>query len=265
MGLEVLFGIFFHSFMIIFLGTVFIVGIFFIYKAFQKKANNFYYIGATWLLFAIGQVMNQVFNFPVEIYTIFTKFGFFLGVPFTNITFHKERKSFVPKFILIFSLGFTIITWYFDSFRYSSEMFYYLSRSFDFIHFSIVTDWLAISCFLAYKNIKKLRIAPWIKVRYKLVYISSPLFSLVYLLLIFYPFDLKFGDISTPKSFFIYSITSVTILAYGILFTLAWLMPKQLKDYFNRKGNYITTEDKEFTDDELIDLIKRELDRGGYA
>ena len=42
-------------------------------------------------------------------------------------------------------------------------------------------------------------------------------------------------------------------------------MPKQLKDYFNRKGNYITTEDKEFTDDELIDLIKRELDRGGYA
>ena len=249
--------------MVIFLGTVFIVGIFFIYKAFQKKARNFYCIGATWLFFAIGQIMNQLFAVPVEIYTIFTKFGFLLAVPFTNITFHKGRKSFLPKLILIFAIGLTIITWYFDSIRYNSEMFYYLSRSFDFIHFSIITDWLAISCYLAYKNIRKLKIAPWIKVRYKLVYISSPLFSLVYLLLIFYPFNLKFGNISTPQSFLIYSITSIIILAYGILFTLAWLMPKQLKDYFNRKENYVLTEDEEYTEDELIELIKRELDRGG--
>jgi hypothetical protein len=251
--------------MIIFLGTVFIVGIFFVYKAFQKKASNFYYIGATWLLFGLGQVMNQVLMFPVEIYTIFTKFGFFLAVPFTNITFYKERRSFLPKLIFIFSIGLTIITWYFDSIRYNSEMFYYLSRSFDFVHFSIIANWLAISCYLAYKHIKNLKIAPWIKVRYRLVYISSPLFSLVYLLLIFYPFELKFGDISTPQSFLIYSITSIIILAYGLLFTSAWLMPKKLKDYFNRKENYMATEDKEYTELELIELIKKELDRGGYA
>ena len=250
--------------MFIFLGTVFIVAIFFIYKAFQKTASNFYYIGATWLLFGLGQVMNQLFMLPVEIYTIFTKFGFFLAVPFTNITFHKERKSFLPKLIFIFSIGLTIITWYFDSIRYKSEMFYYLSRSFDFIHFSIIADWLALSCYLAYKNIRQLKIAPWIKVRYKLVYISSPLFSLVYLLLIFYPFNLKFGDISTLQSFLIYSITTIITLVYGLLFTLAWLMPKQLKDYFNRKENYVVTEDKDYTEDELIELIKRELDRGGY-
>ena len=249
--------------MVIFLGTVFIVGIFFIYKAFQKKARNFYYIGATWLFFAIGQIMNQLFAVPVEIYTIFTKFGFLLAVPFTNITFHKGRKSFLPILILIFAIGLTIITWYFDSIRYNSEMFYYLSRSFDFVQFSIIANWLAITCYLAYKNIRKLKIAPWIKVRYRLVYISSPLFSLVYLLLIFYPFNLEFGNISTPQSFLIYSITSIITLAYGLLFTSAWIMPKRLKNYFNRKGDYTATEDKEYSEDELIELIKRELDRGG--
>lgn len=257
--IEIILAFFFRLLIIIFLGTILIVGTFLIIRAYKIKARNLYIIGMVWIIYFCGQLLNHLLHFHVAIYAIFSRSSFILMVAFTNLTFYKDRKSILPKLILTLAVVFGIIGWYYDSVRDVSQTTYILSRVFDFIHASICFDWLAFSCFSAYKKFKNVEIAPWIKVRYKLTYISSPILTLSYLVLMFHPYDLPFGDISTTQSLIVYGLVSILILTYGIVFTLAWIMPNWLKKYLNR--GYHPVEDEEISEEELMRLIKKEMSK----
>ena len=256
---ELILVFFFRLLIIIFLGTILLVGTFLIIRAYQIKARNLYIIGMGWIIYFCGQLLNHLLHFHVAIYAIFSRSSFILMVVFTNLTFYKDRKSILPKLILTLAVIFGIIGWYYDSVRDISQTTYILSRVFDFIHASICFDWLAFSCFSAYKKFKNVEIAPWIKVRYKLTYISSPILTLSYLVLMFHPYDLPFGDISTTQSLIVYGLVSILILTYGIVFTLAWIMPNWLKKYLNR--GYHPVEDEEISEEELMRLIKKQMSK----
>ena len=256
---ELILVFFFRLLIIIFLGTILLVGTFLIIRAYQIKARNLYIIGMGWIIYFCGQLLNHLLHFHVAIYAIFSRSSFILMVVFTNLTFYKDRKSILPKLILTLAVIFGIIGWYYDSVRDISQTTYILSRVFDFIHASICFDWLAFSCFSAYKKFKNAEIAPWIKVRYKLTYISSPILTLSYLVLMFHPYDLPFGDISTTQSLIVYGLVSILILTYGIVFTLAWIMPNWLKKYLNR--GYHPVEDEEISEEELMRLIKKQMSK----
>jgi len=253
-------GFLFRLFMIAFLGIVLVVGLFLVIRAYKIRAIGFYYAGLAWLLMVLAQILNQIFGVDVMIYALFSKASFVSLVIFANIIFHKEKKSFIPKIILISAIILGIIAWYFDSVRGSSQYFYYLSRIFDFIQASLSLDWLAASCFIAYKNIQKLKIEPWIKVRYKIVYIFSPMFTLIYLILIFQPYDLPFGDTSTILGIITYGLTALISIIYSLAFALAWIMPDRFKNYFNRGFNPLKEE--EMSEDDLMKLIRKQREDG---
>ena len=261
MVIELILAFFFRLLIIIFLGTILIVGTFLIIRAYQIKAKNLYIVGMVWIIYFCGQLLNQLLQVHVAIYAIFSRLSFILMVVFTNLTFYKDQKSILPKLVLALAVIFGIIAWYYDSVRDISQTTYILSRVFDFIHASICFNWLAFSCFSAYKNFKNVEIAPWIKIRYKLTYISSPILTLSYLALMFHPYDLPFGDISSTQSFIVYGLVSILILTYGIAFTLAWIMPNWLKKYLNR--GYHTVEDEEISEEELMKLIKKQISKEG--
>ena len=260
MPIESILSTFFILLIIIFLGTLLIVGSFLIIRAYKIKALGFYFSGIAWLLMAFAQILNQLFDTPVMIYAIFSKTSFVLLVIFTNLTFHKARKTFLTKLILVGSIIFGIFAWSFDSIRMTSQLTYILSRIFDFIQGSISLDWLAISCYLAYKNIKYLEIAPWIKVRYKITYIGSSIFSLFYLILIFHPYDLPFGDTSTILGTITFGLTSILAISYSIAYALAWIMPNRVKKFYNR--GYQPIEEEEMTEEELMKRIREQLTHG---
>jgi hypothetical protein len=263
MAAELMISLLFRLFMIAFLGIILIVGLFLVIRAYKIKAIGFYYAGFAWLLMVLAQILNQIFSVDVMIYALFSKASFVSLVIFTNLVFHKfhkEKKSFIPKIILTSAIIFGIVAWYFDSVRGSSQSSYYLSRIFDFIQASISLDWLAVSCFISHKNFKKLKIAPWIKVRYKIVYIFSPIFTLIYLILIFQPYDLPFGDTSTILGIITYGLTVLVSIIYSLAFALAWIMPDRFKNYFNRGFNPLKEE--EMSEDDLMKLIRQQREEG---
>jgi len=250
--------IIFDSFMVIFLGTLIIVGIFFIIRAYKIKAKNFYISGIAWMTIAFAEILNQVFHVPAEFYAIFAKASFILLIVFTNVTFYKGIKIKQKWTLLILSLIFAFIGWFVDSMRTSSEISYIVSRIIDFILASIALDWLALSCYHTYKNIKPSSIAPWVKVRYKILYTFSPILTSAYLILIFDPYDVPFGTLEDIRSFIVYVLVTSLTLIYGISFILVWMMPKMLKSYLNKEIE--TGEKEDLNEDEIMDLVRKELD-----
>ncbi len=260
--IEIILTFFFRLLIIIFLGTILVVGTFLIIRAYQIEARNIYIVGVAWIIYFCGQLLNQLLHLHVVIYVLFLRVSYILLVIFTNLTFYRGRRSILPKLILIFAIISGIVGWYFSSIRDISQTTYILSRAIDFIHASICFNWLGFSCFSAYKNFKNIDIAPWIKVRYKLTYLSSPIIPLTYLILMFHPYDLPFGDISTTQSLIVYGLISILVLIYGLVFSLAWIMPNRLKKYLNR--NYHPVEEKEYSEEELMHLIKEQISKENH-
>ena len=55
-------------------------------------------------------------------------------------------------------------------------------------------------------------------------------------------------------------ITSLNII-FAVLSLIAWVMPKKLKDYFNR--DYSKLEDEEISEEQLLTQVKKQLLKGG--
>ena len=242
---------------IIFLGTLLIVGVFLIIRAYQFKANNFYFIGFAWNLEAFAQIVNQVTDLPVSIYAIFSRLSFIFIIIFIILTFNKHLKSKKKYCILAISFILAFLGWFFAAIRSSSQVAYVTSRIFDFILNSIALDWLAYSCYTVYQNIKNSTIAQWVKMRYKITFIFSPILTLIYLILIFHPYNVPFGDETNAQSLILYTLTAIITLTYGISFVIAWIFPRSFKRCLSKdKGK---TEEEVIEEDKIMELIKKQL------
>jgi hypothetical protein len=114
--------------------------------------------------------------------------------------------------------------------------------------------WLGYVSIRYYWSLKSEKVAPWIKKRYLLIAISSFIYILNIFLYFLFPY--KNVDIYVfPNILISYTLVGIVIF-YSFGMFIAWIMPKKLKFYFDR--DFQPTEEKEFTEQELMERIKRE-------
>ena len=263
MYLEILFWIF-VTLLMLFLCTLFTVGIFLLIKGIQRKMLGLSCLGIGFILIPIGFVGNFILNVKSGylFQEIFVTIGFILAVIFTNLTFHKNRKS--PAKLILFSvilLAIIQLIFYVLMANERTPLLYYLQALFDLPYTFLVFNWLAWSSYSAYKIIKNQDIEPWIKVRYRLISILSFLMSFHGIPEFFQPYNTPWGSPSNIISVLVFGTTAVLAVIFSVGFFFAWIMPNWLKKYLNR--NYQTVKDSEFTEEELMNLIRKQLTEKG--
>jgi hypothetical protein len=237
-----------------------LTGIFFLVNAIKKKMKNMAVLGFGVIAIPIGFIGNIFFNLGGIFQETMICIGFILAVLFTNMTFYRSQMKkayFILIIVVILGIIQIIILYLYEPFFIQRGFHHYLRRSLDLPFVLLVYNWFSYSFYRAYKRLKNQDIEPWIKARYKMLAISSFFMSFHSIPEFFLPKDVLWGDPSHPVSLIIFGIVAVMTIVYGIIFSLSWFMPKWLKRYFNR--NYQREIDKEYTEDELMNLIKNQL------
>lgn len=237
-------------------------GIFFLVKGKQNKMKNLMVLGIGFIALPIGFIGRFIFNFNSIFQEYFVFIGFISLVIFTNMTFYKNRmKKAILVVVTVIILGIIQIVLFhmFYEIEIKRNFQYFLRVSLDLPYVLLVFNWLAYSCYRAYNRLKDQDIEPWIKARYKLIAFSSLILSLHSIPEFFQPKDIRWGNPSDPISLIIFGITAVIGITYAIGFAISWFMPKWLKKYFNK--GYERSIEKEYSEDELMDLIKNQLNR----
>jgi hypothetical protein len=241
---------------------LFLTGIFFLVKAKQNKMKNLAILGISFISIPIGFIGHFIFKLTSIFQEYFVFLGFSLFVLFTNLTFYKNQmKKANLVLILVIILGITQILFFhmFYAIEIKRNLQYYLRVSLDLPYTLLVFNWLAYSCYSTYIRIKKQNIEPWIKTRYKLLAISSFIMSFHNIPEFFQPKDIRWGNPNDPISLAIFGITAIMAIVYVTIFAISWFMPKRLKNYLNK--GYKLEREKEYTEDELIELIKNQLSK----
>ncbi|MFX1445490.1 MAG: hypothetical protein ACFFHV_18900 [Promethearchaeota archaeon] len=246
-----------------------IVGAFLSYKMFKTKQYN---LIPLILFFVINSVRLFVYQFTpyLIIYLILIQFPNILLLIFIKTTFFKDKKSPFKFFLIILIIvrtidllirlqyGITIPMRY--PLRSSHLIFYYYILFSITIAFLLSHLWLGLVSIRYYKSIQSINIEPWIKKRYQIIGIASITYSLSIFLYYFFPYDEAIKLTITHQnpfiSLLILLITGFTIF-YSLCMFFAWVMPNRLKSHFNKDFQSIS--DKEFEENELLELIKKEL------
>jgi hypothetical protein len=218
--------------------------------------RNLLYLGTGFIFIPIGFIGSAFIEHGWSIFfeEIFVSSGFILGTCFTNSTFHKIRKS-PARLILILVINLAIVQIIFSISKSigKTPLNFYISGAFDLIFTILTFDWMAWSSYSAYKRIDNKEIMPWIKVRYKIIAFTSFILSLHVIPEFFTPWNMDFIN----QNNFAFGITAIMAIIFGVGMFLAWIMPDWFKNYLNK--GYKPLEDKEFTEEELMELVKREL------
>lgn len=259
---EILYYLFL-SFFIVFIGTLFIVGCFLLYRAEKTKLYNLIYIGLAFIFINIGLISNLMFNLGDIFQQCFILISYVLVTLFVNLTFHKNRRSQISKLILLLVLSLGVIVVLFRVIRtsWNTALNYYLNVSLDVVYNLLTFNWMAWSSYSAYKHIKSQDIQPWIKTRYKMISFFSFILSLNVIPQLFQPWDVAWGDPNNPISLIVFGLMASNAITFSIGFLLAWIMPQWLKRFINK--GYQSLEVKDFSEEELMDLIKKKLTKGG--
>lgn len=243
-----------------------ITGLYILIKAKQNRRYSLFLLAGSFLSVAFGFIGNFIIKLgpldelggPFQEYFIFI--GFVSFVLFTNSTFYKKqmKKGWIIL-IIVLILGIIQLVLHNLIINVSIERGfpYFLRVSLDFPYTFIVFNWLTYSCYKTYKRLKNVDIEPWIKARYMLIAISSFILSFHTIPEFFQPKNIIWGDPSHPTSLLVFGITTILMMLYVIIMTISWVMPKSLKRFFNR--NYSRKEDNEYTEEELMSLLKEKL------
>jgi len=193
------------------------------------------------------------------IYYIYNLTGHFSLIFFVKYTFYTERKS-AFSLILVSTLVakfFYVILFIITELTSSAELNDLVQGFATFILF-YTSFWLSFASFSAYYKIKKSKIQPWIKKRYLIVGISAIFLAAQSFPNIMVPYRVSFE--SSLMATLTIIITSLNII-FAVLSLIAWVMPKKLKDYFNR--DYSKLEDEEISEEQLLTQVKKQLLKGG--
>jgi hypothetical protein len=136
-------------------------------------------------------------------------------------------------------------------------LFYYIYLSITSINLIISELWLAYSALNYYKKIKYQSIEPWIKRRYQIIGYSALILSIEAVAYLFIPWSAE--GLYNPQILFVAIIVSIVTVVFSFGNVIGWIMPQNLKIYFNKNYNPIT--EQPLDEQELLDKIKSELAR----
>ncbi|MFX1277996.1 MAG: hypothetical protein ACFFA3_01170 [Promethearchaeota archaeon] len=238
-----------------------LLGIFLLIKAFQIKFINLYSMGIGFVLFFVGLFGNFVLGYGYFFEELFVFIGYFLIAFFTYLTFHRRKVDYKARLLLYLSLVF-MFTRIFLGLLVEINL-NPVTRYSELIIINcclfLVFYWLGWSSLSAYKRLRNINVAPWLKTRYKAISIVSFLWPFHALLGLFLPWNTEFGDPSDIISLIHFSITVILSLIFIIGMIIAWIIPEYLKNYINSKKGYEPPDDKELSEDDLMKLIKSQL------
>ncbi|MFX1276517.1 MAG: hypothetical protein ACFFBP_19560 [Promethearchaeota archaeon] len=239
-----------------------------LYKAIKIKANNVIFISLYFYMIGLDFLFETFYlkDLAYEIFAIFTNTPLILLIFFIKYTFYKEKKS-AFKFILVLFIilrvselilrlpnNFTIPQ---DTPITESQVpIYYIFEIIVILNSYLVNGWFFYVSFRTYRSLENLNIEPWIKRRYLIISYAILCSAVSTSLSIFIP-PIGGGYQGTSLSISIALLKLPFVMSFYFGSLIGWIMPKKLKLYFNK--NYKIIEDKEFSEEELMNLIRNQL------
>ncbi len=212
----------------------------------------------------MGFIANLVLGFGRIIQIIFTSSSL-IGIGlFTLLSFHYEQKKKFSNlcFALIFLLSVIRIPIIIFKEINLDPITHYISVITYIITLFTTFIWLAYSSNTFLKSIKKVEIEPWIKFRYKLITYSSIIFPFHSIWVLFQPWDVEFADPTNLYSVVTFSLMTLFSAGFGLGMLIAWIMPKTLKKYINKRQGYVKEQELDLTEEELMQLLKDQISGG---
>ena len=232
-------------------------GTFLFIRMVKTHLKNLFGLAMFFLLFGT-QFFLGFFNIII-IYAIVSEIALIFLLFFIRSTFHKESKIFFPLAVLLLIILKIVATVLRILYEFkipptspldpSIIPFYYLLVLTVSTQLIISFSWLAYAELSMYRRIKSSNIEPWVRKRYLILGLSSTFFILNGLVLPLVPIVGDYENL--PFTILI----AITIYVFSIGNLIGWVMPKRLKDYFNR--NYKPTSEDDISEKDLLDKINR--------
>lgn len=238
-----------------------LLGIFLLIRAYQVKFNSLYSIGIGFVIIFVGLFGYFVLGYGSSVLDIFITIGYFLIALFTYLAFHKQKGDYRAKLFLylLLLIAFARITLSITRAIYIHPITFYLLLASINCHSFLIFFWLGWSSFSTFKRLRDHEIAPWIKTRYKVISFVSFFYPFQGILFFIIPWNSDWADPSNLLSLIQFFVNTIFSLIFIIGMTIAWIIPKKLKNYLNRKKGYRPSEERDFSEDELMKLIKDQI------
>ncbi|MBD3194864.1 MAG: hypothetical protein GF317_07410 [Candidatus Lokiarchaeota archaeon] len=254
--IEDLLGIFAVSILLVFIGTLFFLGIYLIIRAYQTSEYKILFVSCASFSIAIGFIGSNVLSLGRTFEEVFVVAGFISLSMFTFFTFHRSRKRTFLVLLSIIILGILLFITksLFVIFPIISIGYFYkiLDTAFTFLVFF----WLGFSSYKIYRSIKEYNVQHWIKFRYKVISFTSFITSFQTIPELFLEPSITYTDTENIIVSVVFMITLFITIIFSSGFLLAWFIPDSLKKYLNR--DYQVSESLDMPEEELYNLIRRE-------
>ncbi|MFX1555956.1 MAG: hypothetical protein ACFFC9_01785 [Promethearchaeota archaeon] len=237
-------------------------GLFLFYRMLKTRLYNLFGLAMFFILFTLQYFIQQV---SYLFYAIISEIALIFLIYFVKCTFYKEKRIAFPIILisllilklidLILRLIFQFTVPESDMILISEIPFYYALAITVSLQIIISISWLSYASLNVYNRIKVQNIEPWVKKRYIIIGISSIFFGLNGFILPFIPIGAGFEN---P---FFTTLVAITIFIFTFGNLIAWIMPKKLREYFNR--NYVPITEDFLSESELMEKIKSQLAGGG--
>ena len=195
--------------------------------AIKTKGTNFWWLFGLYFtsgIFGLTDLILQIGN----IFALSSGFRFICMVLFIHYTFYLDRKN-PTIYFFIFSVIIGIIIIIFNilfDFVNPLEIYDTIANNVQIFGNLVVFSWLIYSSLKAFLDVKNDEtIDDWVKMRYKLVILYSIIGIFV---------AIAYGTLTSTEINFYTIFIFLASIVYQFTQLIAWVMPKFLRDYFNR-------------------------------
>ncbi|MGB5912887.1 MAG: hypothetical protein WBH31_16985 [Promethearchaeia archaeon] len=242
--------------------SILATGAFIIFRMIKKKLYTLFGLALFFILYSI-QLLGE-FIFPYIIKAFYSQICILFLILFIKIVFYKGSKAFFPNFMIIsfvilkgfdfyFRLHFNFQVPLLITINTDQIPLYYIFVAITVLEVSSPLTWLGYKAIRTNVNLKNYEIEPWVKKRYLLIACSALILALSDIFTFFLPPG--GGYEAVHPALMIFTALSFIIFSFGNL--IAWIMPKRLKNYFNR--GYTPPSDEVLTENELLEKIRKQL------
>ncbi len=241
-------------------------GVFLIYRMIKKKLYNLFGLALFFILYSI-QLLGE-FIFPDIVKAFYSQICIMFLILFIKEVFYKESKDFFPNFMIISFVILKAFDFYFR-FHFSFQVpllvtinadqipLYYIFVTITVLEVSPPLIWLGYKAIRTIVNLKNYEIGPWVRKRYLLIASSALVLATSDIFTFILPPGGGYKVV--PPAFMIFTAFSFLIFTFGN--SIAWMMPKRLKGYFNR--GHTLPKDEVLSENELLEKIRKQLAERG--
>ncbi len=210
--------------------------------AIKTKGTNFWWLFGLYFTSGIFGLTGLVIQFG-DIFSLSSGFRFICMVLFIHYTFYLDKKNpTIYQFIISVIAGILIIIFnVLYNYINPLEVYDTIVRLTQLIGNLVIFSWLIYASYQAFFNVKNDdTVDDWVKMRYKLVILYSfiGIFTAI-----------AYSTLTSTEINLYTIIIFLATIVYQVIQLMVWIMPKFLRNYFNR--NFISHTSSSIKADEL--------------